>query len=127
MKQERGLHKRVRAFRDAGRGMLSLVRSQAHARFHLLATIAAVGLGFYAGLSRMEWCAVLAAIGLVWLAEAFNTAIEFLTDLVQPEQHPLAGKAKDVAAGGVLIASICAAVIGALVFVPKLVGCWNDT
>jgi diacylglycerol kinase len=68
----------------------------------------------------MEWCALVSAIALVWAAEALNTAVELLTDLVQPERHPLAGRAKDAAAAGVLLASIGAAVIGALVFLPRL-------
>jgi diacylglycerol kinase (ATP) len=56
----------------------------------------------------------------VWTAEALNTAIELLTDLASPEYHPLAGKAKDVAAGAVLIAAIGAIAIGFLVFGPHL-------
>jgi diacylglycerol kinase (ATP) len=68
----------------------------------------------------MEWCWMTLAIIGVWLAEALNTAIEFLTDLVSPEFHPLAGKAKDVAAGAVLIAAIGAGVIGMFVFGPHL-------
>jgi diacylglycerol kinase (ATP) len=67
----------------------------------------------------MEWCGVVAAIGLVWTAEGLNTALEFLTDLVSPEYHELAGRAKDVAAGAVLSASIAAGVIGAIIFLPK--------
>jgi diacylglycerol kinase (ATP) len=54
------------------------------------------------------------------MAEAFNTALEFLTDLASPEPHPLAGKAKDVAAGAVLIAAIMAVIIGVIIFLPKI-------
>ena len=61
------------------------------------------------------------AIGLVWTAEAFNSAFESVTDLVQPEIHPLAGKAKDMAAGAVLISAITAAIIGILVFSKHLI------
>ena len=67
-----------------------------------------------------EWLAVIAAIGLVWTAEGLNTAIEALVDLVSPEQHPLAGRAKDVAAGAVLLAALAATAIGLLVFGPRL-------
>ena len=56
----------------------------------------------------------------VWSAEALNTALEFLADAAKPEYHPLVKKAKDVAAGAVLIAALGAAVIGALVFIPAL-------
>jgi undecaprenol kinase len=56
---------------------------------------------------------------LVWILEAINTAIEALVDLAAPDFHPLAKKAKDIAAGGVLIGAILAVIIGALVFLPK--------
>ena len=68
----------------------------------------------------MEWCWITLAIGLVLLAEMFNTAIEYLTDLASPEIHPLAKKTKDVASGAVLIAALVAVVIGLLIFLPKL-------
>jgi len=76
--------------------------------------------GWFFGITRIEWCAVVAAIGLVVTAEGVNTAIEAVVDLASPEQHPLAGRAKDVAAGAVLLAAVTAAVIGLLVFGPRL-------
>ena len=117
-----GLAGRVASFGFALRGLRILVATQANARIHAVATVLTVGAGFWFALTRMEWCAVIAAIGLVWTAEGLNTALEFLTDLVSPEQHPLAGKAKDVAAGAVLAASIAAAAIGVIIFGPKLLG-----
>jgi diacylglycerol kinase (ATP) len=60
------------------------------------------------------------AVGTVWTAELANTAIEALTDLVSPEYHPLAGKAKDVAAGAVLMAAVAALVVGLLIFGPRV-------
>ena len=60
------------------------------------------------------------AIGGVWVAEAFNTSIETLVDLASPEHHPLAGRAKDVAAGAVLCASIAAVIVASIIFLPKL-------
>lgn len=110
----------VRSFGYALRGVAILVRTQANARIHLGATVLAVGLGFWLGISRSEWCAVVAAIGLVWTAEGVNTALETVVDLASPGQHPLAERAKDVAAGAVLCAAFAALVIGALVFLPRL-------
>jgi len=110
----------VRSFGYALRGVAILVRTQANARIHLGATVLAVGLGFWCGISRGEWCAVVAAIGLVWTAEGVNTALETVVDLASPGQHPLAERAKDVAAGAVLCAAFAALVIGALVFLPHL-------
>ena len=68
----------------------------------------------------LEWIAVILAIGLCMTAEAFNTAIESVVDLASPEQHPLAGRAKDVAAGAVLLAAMTAVVVGVIVFGPRL-------
>jgi diacylglycerol kinase (ATP) len=76
--------------------------------------------GAVLGLSRLEWCAVVLAVVAVWTAEALNTALEFLVDLASPELHPLAGKAKDAAAGAVLVTAAGAVVIGLLVFGPHL-------
>jgi diacylglycerol kinase (ATP) len=85
-----------------------------------VATVVVLVAGWFFEISRLEWCAVLAAIGLVLTAEGINTAIEAVVDLASPEQHLLAGRAKDVAAGAVLIAAVVAAVIGLLVFGPRV-------
>ena len=85
-----------------------------------MATVVVVGCGFLFEVSRVDWLALVLAIALVWVAEAINTAIEFLTDLASPEYHPLAGKAKDVAAGAVLLAAIAAIAIAVIVFAPYI-------
>ncbi len=114
------LQKRIRAFGHAFRGIGIFFASQWHARFHAVAAIVAVALGFFLGLSPAEWCCVIFAITIVMACEAVNTAIEFLVDRVSPEHHPLSGKAKDVAAAAVLISAIGAAAVGAIIFGPKL-------
>lgn len=111
---------RLRSFGYAFQGIATLLHSQAHARIHLLATTLVLGAGFYLEINRGDWVALLLAMGMVWMAEALNTALEFLTDLVSPEHHPLAGKAKDVAAAAVLLAAMFAAGVGAVVFYPYL-------
>ena len=111
----------IRSFGYAFRGVRMMLAEQANARIHGVATVGVVMLGFFVGLERWEWCAVVGAIGLVWTAEGLNTAIEVLTDLVSPGEHPLAGRAKDLAAGAVLCAAVVAVVIGAIVFLPKFV------
>ena len=83
-------------------------------------TAAAAAAGAWFSISRLEWCAVIAAATLVWVAEGLNTALERLTDLVSPDFHPLAGKAKDIAAGAVLLAVLGAVSTGAVVFGPRL-------
>jgi diacylglycerol kinase (ATP) len=110
----------MKRFAYAIRGVAFVVRTQANARLHLLATLAVCAAGILFGLDRMEWLGITLAIVLVWSAEAFNTALEQLADALHPEQHPAIGRAKDVAAGAVLIAALGAAVIGVLVFGPHL-------
>jgi diacylglycerol kinase (ATP) len=110
----------VRSFGFAGRGIVMLLRTQQNARIHAVATVLVLAGGWALGISRLEWCAVIGMSGLVWMAEGMNTAIEAAVDLVSPEQHPLAGRAKDVAAGAVLCAAIAAAFVGALIFGPRL-------
>lgn len=96
------------------------MRSTPNARIHLLAAIAAIALGIFLSISNTEWCILALSIAMVFCAEAFNTALEQLTDLVSPGQHPLAGKAKDLAAGAVLLAALGAAATGLIIFAPKL-------
>lgn len=110
------LSKRLKSFGHALQGIGTLVSTQAHARLHLLATLLVIGAGSLVGLRRWEWVAILLCIGLVWLAEALNTALEFLADEVSLEQRERIGKSKDVAAGGVLITAIVAITIAAMVF-----------
>lgn len=100
--------------------MADLFRTQPNARIHAAAAAAAIGLGAYFQISRSEWAVVSLCIALVLSLEALNTAIEHLTDLASPDYHPLAGKAKDVAAAAVLIGAIGAAVAGGLIFFPKI-------
>lgn len=68
----------------------------------------------------MEWAVILLCILIVMALEAMNSALEYLTDLVSPDYHPLAGKAKDMAAGAVLLASIGSVIIGLLILGPKI-------
>lgn len=97
-----------------------MVASQHNAWIHAAATASVLLLGFYFGFSKAEWCWIVLAIVSVWTAEGFNTAFEFLADVSSPGFHPLVKKAKDVAAGAVLIAAIGAAAIGLLVIGPYL-------
>lgn len=100
------------------RGLAALLATQHNARIHIAIMLAVVGLGLVLGLGNLEWALLALAIGLVWAAECANTALEWLCDLVSPEYHPLVKKAKDVAAGGVLLAAISAAVAGLFVLLP---------
>jgi diacylglycerol kinase (ATP) len=101
-----------------------MLRSQPNAWMHAAATVAVCVVGFVTGLSTSEWCWIVLAIVAVWTAEALNTALEFLTDIAAPAFHPLAGKAKDVAAGAVLISALGSVAIGAMIFGPRVATLW---
>jgi diacylglycerol kinase (ATP) len=99
-------------------GVLVMLKSQHNAWIHGLATIVVCILGLYFRLTKSEWCWIILAVVVVWTAEALNTALEFLTDAATPDYHPLVQKAKDVAAGAVLISAVGAAVIGLVIMGP---------
>lgn len=114
------MKKRLLSFKYAGQGIRTLFSTQPNARIHLLILIVVVGMGIVFSISLTEWLILILTFGVVLTAEAFNTALEFLTDLTSPEPHPLAGKAKDVAAGAVLISATMAVIIGLMIFLPKI-------
>ena len=109
-----------RAFRNAWAGLCAAVRTQRNMRIHLLAAAAAVGAGFILGLNEVEWSILAISCALVLAFEAMNTALESAVDLVSPQFHPLAKRAKDCAAGAVLVASLSSLVVGGILFIPKL-------
>jgi len=119
------LRKRIASFGYAFKGLATLIVSQPNARIHLLATLLVLSAGSYFDLQRWEWVSIVLAVALVLAAEAVNTALEFLTDLVSPDYHRLAGKAKDVAAAAVLLAAIGAACVGILIFLPYVVALFH--
>jgi diacylglycerol kinase len=120
MNSQNYLQRRMRSFGYAFKGIAVLFGSQAHAKIHFVATLLAIGLGIGVGLQAVEWALLAIAITMVWVAEGINTAIEFVVDLASPDHHVLAGKAKDVAAGAVLLASFGALAVGAFLFLPKI-------
>jgi len=112
------LLKVIRSFGPALKGMKTAVVSENNFHIHLTGAIVVIALGWYFHLQRNDWLWLNAAIGLVFITEYLNTAIEKLTDLVSPQHDERAGKVKDIAAGAVLMAAIIAIVIGVLVFFP---------
>lgn len=111
---------RIASFGYAFEGLAVMVRTQPNAWIHGVAAVVVLAAGVWVGLPARDWALVIFAIGLVWVAEALNTAIEFLADAAVPDHHSLIKHAKDVAAAAVLLASITAAAVGVLVFLPYL-------
>tara|TARA_R110002096_G_scaffold319334_1_gene513542 strand:- start:224 stop:616 length:393 start_codon:yes stop_codon:yes gene_type:complete len=120
MKETPGHFQLKRCFADAFRGIVVVLRTEWNFRIHLLMCFVAVLLGFIFKISLGEWMAVALCSALVIVAEVLNTAIEYLADAVHPEADEGVGRAKDAAAGGVMIAAVAAGVVGAIVFLPKI-------
>lgn len=114
------IKKRIASFGYAFEGIFEVIRSQPNFIIHFLAAFVAIIAGFYFTISATEWCFVIGCIAIVFGAETFNTAIEHLTNLVSPDYHILAKKTKDAAAGGVLFIAIGAALVGLIIFLPKI-------
>lgn len=109
------LSARIRSIGYACKGIITLVCTQPNAHLHAVATAGVLIGGHFLKLSESEWLAVLLCIGLVWASEALNTALEFLADEVDPNQRPGIGRAKDVAAAGVLIAAVISIAVAATI------------
>ena len=111
---------RVQSFRYAFRGIGEMLRTEINARIHATAAIIVILVGFALGIDRIEWLAITLSIAGVCCAEGFNSAIESLCDVASPDYHPKVERAKDIAAGAVLIAAGGAATVGLLVFGRRL-------
>ena len=114
------LKKILKGFVFAFKGILTMVKEEVNARIHLSLMTVVIVAGVFFQVSLVEWSLLVLAIVAVLGAEAINSAIESLTDLVSPDIHPTAGKVKDLAAGAVLIISVGAATIGLIIFLPKI-------
>ena len=113
--------KRLRhSFQYAFSGIADMLREEPNARIHCIVTVLVIAAGFLFRISATEWLAVAFAIGLVISAEAFNTAIERLADVVQPEQDERIRDVKDLAAAAVLLCALAAAAVGLIIFLPKI-------
>ena len=122
MTQLSDLHpkRRWQSIKHALAGWRLMLREEPNSWVHTIATIAVIALGLAVGLQRWEWCLLVLAIGLVWSAEALNSAIESLADRVTGDIDPAIKRVKDLAAAAVLCCALTAALLGVLVFAPYL-------
>ncbi len=109
------------SFKYAFEGIIQTYKGEQNLKIHTFIAILVVVFGFFLKISTVEWFACLILIGLVLMSEFFNTAIEYVVDLASPKIHPLAKAAKDTASAGVLIMAIMAAIVGGIIFIPKLI------
>jgi diacylglycerol kinase len=123
MKQKNfSIKKRAQSFKYAFNGLRILLYEESNAWLHLCIAICVLAAGFVFKISIEEWIILFFCIGFVFALELLNTAIENIADFVSKEYHDSIKKAKDLAAGAVLIGAIAAAIIGLIIFVPKIIG-----
>lgn len=109
---------RLRSFTFAFEGFAFMLRTQHNAWVHLVATIVVIALGFSLQVSADAWRWLIAALALVWVAEAMNTAFEHLCDVVSPQFQESVKRSKDIAAAAVLVCVIASTLLGAITFAP---------
>ena len=112
--------KRILGFKCAFRGIRLLLRYEHNAWLHCIIGVCVIVAGFLLDISSTEWIAITIVCGGVFAAEAFNTAVERLADVVCPEYNNAIKDIKDISAGGVLFMAIAAAITGLIIFLPKM-------
>lgn len=111
---------RIKSCLYAITGINFMLRTQHNAWLHALATLSVISLALHTEVTAADWRWLIAAMTIVWVAETINTALEYVCDVVSPDFHEAVKRAKDIAAGAVLISAVAAAVMGGLTFWPYL-------
>lgn len=115
-----GLKRFFKGFAYAWSGICYGLTSEFNLRFHACAALIVTASGVYFNITKVEWLFVLTAIGGMLALELMNTAVEKAVDLIVKETHPLAKAAKDTAAGAVLVYAIYSAIVGLIIFLPRV-------
>lgn len=115
------IKKRIKSFGYACAGLKVLFREEHNSWIHATATIFVVAAGFFFRISRIEWIAVLIVIGMVFSAEIINSSLERTADFVKAERDDCKRDIKDLGAAAVLVCAIIAALVGLIVFLPKVI------
>jgi len=113
--------KLMNSFKYAIQGFLMSFKKERNMKIHFFVMIAVIVIGFLLKISKIEWIVCIVLFGIVIAGEMFNTAIETTVDIAMPYKNPKAKIAKDVSAGGVLILALTSAVIGCMIFIPKII------
>lgn len=120
-KKKNTLIKFLKSFKYAFNGIIMALKSEFNLRFHFIATIFVIILGFLCKIDKYEWFICLILIGIVISSELFNTAIEKTIDIISPEYNKKAKFVKDVSSGAVLILAFISFLIGLIIFIPKMI------
>ena len=113
-------HKKGIGLRFALAGILHVFSAERNAKIHLFIAGMVIAAGWFLELTTTEWLVVVLCIGFVITTEMLNSAAEMITDIVSPGYSKEAGRIKDIAAGGVLVAAVASVVAGLIIFIPKL-------
>lgn len=119
MQKKFSFRQRGNSFVYAFNGLKTAFTSEHNMWIHALCTLAAIIVGFVFKINAVEWMMIVMSMALVWMAELMNTALEKAMDFISTETHPQIKLVKDIAAAGVLITALAAAVIGGIIFIPK--------
>ena len=111
----------VKSFVYAGRGIKYCFKEEVNFRVHVLASIIVIAAGYFFSISLTEWLFIIACCTLVLAMEMLNTAIEKMCNIISTEFHPAIKFIKDVSAGAVLVCAIGSVLVGAVIFIPKIV------
>lgn len=114
------IRSRINSFRFSFSGLYHFFKQEPNAWLHLAATILVAAGAYYYKVATNEWIALLIVTGFVWVAEAFNTVIERMMDLLSPQKDPRVKFIKDLAAGAVVLAAVTALITGCIIFIPKI-------
>jgi diacylglycerol kinase (ATP) len=110
---------RLKSVGFAFKGAVKLITTEHSVMVQFSIAIALIFAGFYFDIDRFEWMFQTLAIGLVMSIEGLNTAVEKIADFIHPKFNDRIGFIKDIAAGAVFFAAICALAIGLIIYVPK--------
>lgn len=117
---------RIRSFSYAANGLKVLWKEEHNSRIQFVAAVIAIAGGFLLRISSAEWLAIISVVGLVLITEILNSAVENIADFVSPERNDAIKRIKDLSAAAVLVAALTSLVVGAIVFIPKLIAIWLE-
>lgn len=111
----------INSFKYAFEGLISALKTERNMKFHIIIMLLVIIAGILLKINKYEWLICIVCFAMVIGGELFNTAIETIVDMVMPYKNEKAKKAKDISASGVLVLAIGAAIIGLIIFVPKII------
>jgi diacylglycerol kinase len=115
------MKKFLKSFVYALRGLKHALIHEQNFTIEIICAFVAITFSFLFDISKLEWFIVIINIGIVLMAELFNTAIENLCNMIHKETHPIIKIVKDVSAAAVIVASISALVSGCIIFIPPFI------